>query len=49
MKSIRVVRKKELKCGFCDGMHEERGCEVKGRMRKLWKKSKLKEDYKAEL
>ena len=43
VKSIRAVRK-ELKCGFCDGMHEERDCEVRERMRKLWRESKEKEE-----
>lgn len=46
VKSIRPVRKGALKCGFCDGGHEERGCEVRERMRELWRKSK--EDEEAE-
>ncbi len=38
------MRKEELKCGFCDGMHEEKGCEVRERMRELWRKGKEKEE-----
>ncbi|KAM0939613.1 putative retrotransposon gag domain-containing protein [Dioscorea sansibarensis] len=30
----------EMKCGFCDGLHEERSCEVKRRMRELWLRSR---------
>ncbi|RRT59216.1 hypothetical protein B296_00010065 [Ensete ventricosum] len=30
----------EVKCGFCDGDHEERGCEVRRRMKELWLRSK---------
>jgi hypothetical protein len=44
VKSIRPVRKRVLKCGFCDGVHEESGCEVRERMRELWRKSKEEEE-----
>lgn len=45
VKSIRPVSKKVLKCGFCDGGHEESSCEVKERMRELWiRKRKEKEE-----
>ncbi|WOL08235.1 hypothetical protein Cni_G16987 [Canna indica] len=27
-------------CGFCDGEHEEKGCEVRRRMKELWLRSK---------
>ncbi|EXB78111.1 hypothetical protein L484_004813 [Morus notabilis] len=40
VKSIRNVRRNaSVKCGFCGGLHEERGCEVRERMRELWLKS----------
>lgn len=39
VKSVRGDRK-VVKCGFCDGLHEERECEVRERMKELWLKSK---------
>ncbi|KAJ0964948.1 hypothetical protein J5N97_026086 [Dioscorea zingiberensis] len=33
-------RDSELKCGFCDGLHEETCCEVKRRMKELWLRSR---------
>ncbi|WCJ24198.1 hypothetical protein M5689_006176 [Euphorbia peplus] len=32
--------KKGLKCGFCGGLHDEKGCKVKERMRELFRKKK---------
>ena len=45
VQSIRPVRKRAaLKCGFCDGVHEELGdCEVRESMRELWRKNKEEE------
>ncbi|GMN68852.1 hypothetical protein TIFTF001_037899 [Ficus carica] len=41
VKSVRGVRRNAAeKCGFCEGLHEERACEVRGRMRELWLRSK---------
>lgn len=41
LKCVRGVRRNvPLKCGFCGGLHEEKGCEVRERMRKLWLQSK---------
>lgn len=40
VKSFRgFSKKKAVKCGFCDGLHEERECEVRERMREFWLKS----------
>lgn len=30
----------ETACGFCSGRHEEKGCEIRERMRRLWLQSK---------
>ncbi|KAH0983123.1 hypothetical protein GBA52_010300 [Prunus armeniaca] len=43
VKSVRAAtaaKEKAVECGFCGGGHEEKGCEVRERMRKLWVKSK---------
>ncbi|KAK9285433.1 hypothetical protein L1049_024626 [Liquidambar formosana] len=40
--SIRAARRKDLKCGFCDGPHKELGCEIREKMRGLWLKSNEK-------
>lgn len=37
-------RKVAVKCGFCDGSHDERDCEVRERMRELWFKSKEEDE-----
>lgn len=42
-KSVRaatMAKEKAVECGFCGGGHEEKGCELRERMRKLWVKSK---------
>ena len=31
---------REVKCGFCEGMHEEDSCDVRRGMRELWLRSK---------
>ncbi|KAL5725398.1 hypothetical protein ACHQM5_008546 [Ranunculus cassubicifolius] len=44
-KSVRAMRKGsclQIKCGFCDGPHEERVCEIKEKMRELWFRIKEK-------
>ncbi|EOX92844.1 Uncharacterized protein TCM_001704 [Theobroma cacao] len=43
LKSIKISRKKDLKCDFCEGSHEERNCQVRERMKELWRKTKDKE------
>lgn len=44
MRSIRDTKQKvgEI-CGFCEGSHEERECEVRERMKELWRQSKERE------
>lgn len=38
VKSVKESRQKNLiKCGFCEGRHEESDCEVMKRMRALWR------------
>lgn len=34
-----MKREVSAKCGFCDGGHEERECEVRRKMRELWLRS----------
>ncbi|MQM03593.1 hypothetical protein Taro_036385 [Colocasia esculenta] len=35
-----------VKCGFCDGQHEEGACEVRQRMRELWLRSRERPQWK---
>ncbi|KAF5202463.1 hypothetical protein FRX31_007953 [Thalictrum thalictroides] len=45
-KSIRALRNKKyivINCGFCDGPHEERVCEIREKMRELWFKIREKQ------
>ncbi|KAJ4975734.1 hypothetical protein NE237_000840 [Protea cynaroides] len=39
VQSIRASRKKKVKCGFCEGEHEEKMCEIRERMKRLWVES----------
>lgn len=44
MRSIRSTKQKMVEnCGFCEGMHEERECEVREGMKVLWRQSKEKQ------
>ncbi|KAF7822923.1 putative retrotransposon gag domain-containing protein [Senna tora] len=51
MRSIRMGKKGKVveKCGFCEGSHEERECEVKEGMKVLWKQSKEKQGNEEEV
>ncbi|KAM7276365.1 hypothetical protein ACFE04_018231 [Oxalis oulophora] len=36
--NVGSMEEKDSTCGFCDGEHEETSCEVKARMRNIWRK-----------
>ncbi|EEF44287.1 conserved hypothetical protein [Ricinus communis] len=42
VKSIRGTKQKVVKCGFCEGSHEENCCVVREKMRELFRNSKKK-------
>ncbi|OMO61075.1 Retrotransposon gag protein [Corchorus olitorius] len=43
VKNIKLLRKKDLKCDFCGGQHEERSCLVREKMKGLWQRAKDKQ------
>lgn len=45
VKSVRDGRKKlVVKCGFCDGLHEEKSCDIKERMREMWLNGQMEKE-----
>ncbi|KAK4286087.1 hypothetical protein QN277_002695 [Acacia crassicarpa] len=46
MRSIRSRKELVECCGFCEGMHEERECQVREAMRGLWRESQEREKEK---
>ncbi|XAR49548.1 hypothetical protein NMG60_11032789 [Bertholletia excelsa] len=43
VRGTKMATRREVKCGFCEGVHEEKDCEVRERMKGLWVKSKEKQ------